>query len=221
MIHNKLEKFKNSSLRRAAILKAQKDNSTHLALTNNYLKVKYNLNETINSKTLCKAQIKFLLVNIKAKECHKRLFRVCDHELGNIKDSSVWLTNENIKPRDEGAYYFLQDRNIFFDEIIQCPHCKAAVKTVDHLETKCERMLGHDYTRKHSEVLKCIHLTLCNKYGIKTSKKLKSYTVQEVLANENVKIRVDTRIKTNVKIQDNRPDFFIHDKKKKEIIWIY
>lgn len=52
---------------------------------------------------------------------------------------------------------------------------RAAVKTVDHLATKCDRMLCHDYIRRHNEILKCIHLTLCNKYGSKNSKKLRSH----------------------------------------------
>ena len=41
-----------------------------------------------------------------------------------------------------------------------------------------------------------------------------------MLANDNVEIRVDTRIKTDVKIQHNRPDLFVYDKKKKEITLI-
>ena len=215
-----LVRSSNVSLRRAAILKVEQDNSTHLALINNYLIAKYKVTESLTPKSLCEAQIKSLLVNIKAKECHERLFRVCDHELTDVKDSSIWLTKGNIKPRDEGAYCFLQDRNMFFGEKVLCPHCKAATKTVDHLATKCDRMLGHDYTRRHNEVLKCIHLSLCNKYGLKSSKKLRSHSVQEVVANENVEIRVDTRIKTDIKIQHNRPDLFVYDKKRKEIALI-
>ncbi len=41
-----------------------------------------------------------------------------------------------------------------------------------------------------------------------------------MLANENVEIRVDTRIKTDVKIKHDRPDLFIHDKKTNEITLI-
>jgi hypothetical protein len=81
-------------------------------------------------------------------------------------------------------------------------------------------MLGHSYTRRHNEVFKCIHLSLSNKYGLKSSKKMRSHSVQEVLANENVEIRVDTRIKTDIKIQHNRPDLFVYDKKRKEITLI-
>ncbi|KAI5169570.1 hypothetical protein PAEPH01_0822 [Pancytospora epiphaga] len=41
-----------------------------------------------------------------------------------------------------------------------CPHCKKCSKTVDHLATQCDRMLYHDYTRRHNEVVRCIHLDL-------------------------------------------------------------
>ena len=156
-LNKTLERSSIASLRRAAILKVEKDNSTHLALINSYLISKYRINESPASKNLCEAQIKTLLADIKAKQCHERLFRVCDCELADVKDSAIWLTKVNMEPRDEGAYCFLQDRNIFFGEKVQCPHCRAAMKTVDHLATKCDRMLGHDYTRRHNEVLKCIH----------------------------------------------------------------
>ena len=106
-LNKSLEGFRTVSLRRAAILKVEKDNSTHLALINSYLIAKYKLNESLNSKILCEAQLKSLIVDIKEKECHERLFRVCDHELADVKDSAIWLTQGNIKPRDEGAFCFL------------------------------------------------------------------------------------------------------------------
>ena len=41
-----------------------------------------------------------------------------------------------------------------------------------------------------------------------------------VVANKNIGIRVDTRIRTDIKIRHNRPDLFIHDKKRKKITLI-
>jgi hypothetical protein len=64
---------------------------------------------------------------------------VSDHELADVKDSAIRLTKGNMKSRDEGAYYFLQDRNIFFGERVEC---RAANKTVDYLATKCDRMFN-------------------------------------------------------------------------------
>ncbi|KAF7678787.1 hypothetical protein TCON_2573, partial [Astathelohania contejeani] len=127
----------------------------------------------------------------------------------------------NVDPRAEGIYCYIQDRNVFWrDNSLQCQHCGKAKKSIDHLATGCDRMLGHDYTRRHNEVLRCIHLLLANKYGFKKSKKLRSHSVQEVMGNERAEIRVDTRIRTDILIKNNRPDIFIYDKKENEIILV-
>jgi hypothetical protein len=116
-----------------------------------------------------------------------------------------------IPAKREVALCFLQDRNIFLGEIRKCPHCGDGPKTVDHLASKCEKMLGTDYTRRHNEVLKCIHLLLCNKYGLKSTKKLRNHSVQEIVSNKYVEIRVDTFVKTDIKIKHNRPDLVVID----------
>ncbi|KAI5168288.1 hypothetical protein PAEPH01_0001 [Pancytospora epiphaga] len=81
---------------------------------------------------------------------------------------------------------------MFDGEQMKCSHCKERRKTVDHLATQCDRMLYHDYTRRHNEVVRCMHLSLCTKYGIKAHTRMRSYSVQEIVANEDVEIRVDT-----------------------------
>ena len=86
--------------------------------------------------------------------------------------------------------------------------------------TQCSKMLGQDYTRRHNEVVKCIHLLLCNKYGIKRTKKLRNHSVQEINSNSEVEIRVDTTVATSTKQSANRPDIIVHDKKRKELIII-
>ena len=49
---------------------------------------------------------------------------------------------------------------------------------------------------------------------------MRTHSIQETVANENVEIRVDTRIKTDIKVDKNRPDIFVLDKKKREITLI-
>ena len=94
-LNRSFERYKNVSLRREAILKVEKDSSTHLALINNYLVAKYKINEPLTAKILCEAQIKTLLAEIKAKECHERLFKKRNHELDDVKDSAIWLAKGN------------------------------------------------------------------------------------------------------------------------------
>ncbi|TBT98139.1 hypothetical protein CWI37_1888p0020, partial [Hamiltosporidium tvaerminnensis] len=57
-------------------------------------------------------------------------------------------------------------------------------------------------------------------YKFKSSKRIRSHSVQEILDNEYAEIRVDTRIKTDVKIRCNRPDIFILDKRQNRITLI-
>ena len=100
------------------------------------------------------------------------------------------------------------------------PHCRTQVRSVDHLATQCDRMLYSDYLRRHNEVVRCIHLSLCVKYGLKALPRMRSHSVQEVVANDRAEIRVDMRLQTGIRIQANRPDIFVHDKKRNEITLI-
>ncbi|TBU02113.1 hypothetical protein CWI36_1185p0010, partial [Hamiltosporidium magnivora] len=61
-------------------------------------------------------------------------------------------------------------------------------------------------------------------YGMKTPLHFGCFIeirmIQEILDNEYAEIRVDTRIKTDVKIRCNRPDIFILDKRQNRITLI-
>ncbi|KAI5170369.1 hypothetical protein PAEPH01_1372 [Pancytospora epiphaga] len=60
-------------------------------------------------------------------------------------------------------------------------------------------MLCHDYTRRHNEVVRCIHLRLCLKYGLKALPRMRSHSIQEIVTNENCEIRVNMRVPTGKK----------------------
>ncbi|KAF9761884.1 hypothetical protein NGRA_2353 [Nosema granulosis] len=117
----------------------------------------------------------------------------------SIKDSSLSLRNGNNRNQNEAAFCFLQDGNGFIGETTKCPHYMETAKTVDHLVTKCDRMLSFDYTRRHNEVVRCIHQA-CLSYNLKSSKIIKKHSVQEVISNDKIEIRVNTRIKIDFKI---------------------
>ncbi|KAF9761292.1 hypothetical protein NGRA_2746 [Nosema granulosis] len=81
-------------------------------------------------------------------------------------------------------------------------------------------MVGHDYMRRHNEVVRCLHLSMAKKYGFTRNIKVRTHSVQEIMTNDNAEIRVDTRVATDVKVTHNKPDILIVDKKRKEIIII-
>ena len=91
--------------------------------------------------------------------------------------------------------------------ISKCQHCNNAPKTVDHLASKCDRMLSYEKEMHPSATSTVL-------------RGMRSHSVQETVANENAEIRVDTRIKTDIKVPNNRPDLFILDKKRNEILLV-
>ena len=215
----------NSSLRRNAIMKVEQNNKSHLSQIIQYLITKYDLKEILqddqlNGKRLKEAQKESLHKEIQQKYHHKKLFDMRNNNLFSLGDSSNWLKVGRNTSKEEASICFLQDRNMFMGEDTKCPHCKDKKKTVEHMATKCNRMLSYGYTRRHNEVVRCIHLHLCQEYGLKQTKNIRSHSVQETIGNEKVEIRVDTRIRTDVRIQNNKPDIFVLDKVKKTITLI-
>ncbi|TBU13679.1 hypothetical protein CWI38_0364p0020 [Hamiltosporidium tvaerminnensis] len=176
--------------------------------------------EEVTKKSLEEAQLAKLYNEIEKRKLYSKLYNARKKELVSVSDSSRWLKRGNTRPRNEAVFCYIQNRNVFWGADGRCQHCKKSGKTVDHLATLCEKMLGHDYTRRHNEVVRCLHLLLLNRYMFKSSKEIRSHSVQEILDNEYAEIRVDTRIKTDFKIRNNRPDIFILDKKKNKITLI-
>ncbi|EQB60357.1 hypothetical protein NAPIS_ORF02072 [Vairimorpha apis BRL 01] len=134
-MYNSLSAARNSSLRRAAILKVEEDNKSHLSQIVGYLMTKYKLAGIVTPKVLIVAQFEMLNNEIKKRTNHGKLFKARDHELVSIRDSSTWLMKGNNQARSKATYCFLQDRKIFCGQEGQCPHCRSHRKTVDHLAT--------------------------------------------------------------------------------------
>lgn len=140
---SKLQETEKISTKRAAILEVERKSNSQLVNIKYYLKRKYKLEDGFNNKELEKAQIEYLYNQIKNKTFHQMLYKCRDNKLIDMEESSKWLKKSNIKPRDEAAFCMMQDRNMFYGEAQKCPHCKTSTKTVDHLASRCNRMLYH------------------------------------------------------------------------------
>ncbi|XP_029656638.1 uncharacterized protein LOC115230638 [Octopus sinensis] len=184
-----------------------------------FISRKYNI-ENINELTITKLveiQHEYLIRQIETKPLHSFLFQCLKDTEVNVNESAGWLVHGNNSARTEGMCCLLQDQNLFFDNGEN--KCNSAKKIVDHLATRCGRMLNSSYLRRHNEIVKCLHLHLCRQYGIRKTKKLKTHSVQSVVANEVVEIRVDTTI-TDTAVSNGKPDIFVHDKVRNTITLI-
>ncbi|TBU19967.1 hypothetical protein CWI38_0162p0060 [Hamiltosporidium tvaerminnensis] len=104
---------------------------------------------------------------------------------------------------NKAVFCYIQERNVFWNAEDAYQHCNQSRKRVYHLAARCEKMLGRDYTRLHHKVFK--------------SSNGSNSTGEGIIENEDAEIRVDIRIKTYLKILNNRPDIFILDMKKNKI----
>ncbi|TBU07676.1 hypothetical protein CWI36_0242p0040 [Hamiltosporidium magnivora] len=134
-----LEKRKEISTRRAAILKV-KNNKTHFALIKGFLEVKYRVVEEVIKKSLEEAQLAKLYIEIEKKILHSKLYNARKNELVSV---SAFLDGQRM-----GTLGHVLTQNVLWGADGICQHCNKSGKTVDHLATRCEKMLGHDYTRR-------------------------------------------------------------------------
>ncbi|KAF9761509.1 hypothetical protein NGRA_2600 [Nosema granulosis] len=212
-LYRSLNEAKHSSLRRAAILKNEMDSKSYLSQMEVFLLTKYKIEDKLTLENLKEAQKVRFYNDIKGKTYYSKLFRAQEYEIVNVNASSTWMQKGNNQARSEGIYCFLQDSKVFLGQEVQCPHCRKHRKTADHLATKCDRMLGHDYMKRHNEVVRCLHLLMAKKYEFTRSTKVRTHSVQEVMTNDNAEIRVDTRVATDVKVAHNKPEILIMDRR--------
>jgi hypothetical protein len=55
---------------------------------------------------------------------------------------------------------------------------------------------------------------LARKCNFKKIKKIRRYLVQKIIENEFAEIKIETRIKTDIKLSNDRRDIYIYDKNK-------
>ena len=125
--------------------------------------------------------------------------------------SSMWLTNGNISPKQEGSLTLLQDRNYFWINKANCDACQAPMN-VDHIATRCTRLVSHEYRRRHDEAVKCIALKLAKNYLMTNSKSTSRFSVGDILDNERARIIFDKPLTVERNIKHNRPDILVFDK---------
>ena len=121
--------------------------------------------------------------------------------------------------KNEAIYFLIQDRNLYYNNktVAKCIYYNSVKMTIEHLATRCGKLLDRDYKRRHNEIIKCIHLHLMNKYKLSKNKRLRLHKIEHVVENDNVRILCDMMIKTDRKIKDNKPDIIIFDKKLRKI----
>ncbi|KAG0435770.1 LINE-1 retrotransposable element ORF2 protein [Dictyocoela muelleri] len=175
------------------------------------LKNKYNTSID-DIKALNKLQIQYLFNKNKNKEIHGLFYKNIEEQKLNFECGSKWLMIGNHNPRQEAINFLIQDRNFNFSNR-KCFGCGSVKFSIDHIATKCVKLLHTHYLARHNEIVKAIHLNLCKRYGFTDSKKIKNHKMEKILKNNNAEIFSEVTLKSDIRIKNNKPDLLVKDKR--------
>ena len=98
-----------------------------------------------------------------------------------------------------------------------CRLCGEREETISHVVTECKMLAQKQYRLwRHDRVGVVIHWVMCQRFGFPFANKWYDHTPERVLQNEDVKILWDFSIQTDHKLDHNKPDISILDKRKRE-----
>ncbi|GIX66428.1 reverse transcriptase domain containing protein [Babesia caballi] len=181
----------NKSTRRAAILQHHRQTYSHASLITTYLHDKYGLtirdNEAIRRRSNTYG-------SSKTDRCTTKLDSV------DLEESTLWLRKSMLTPQEEAKLINLQDRNLQWMSSKKNHKKCGKYLDVEHLASKCDRLLHTDYVRRHNEVARRIHRTLAKELGVKNIKKVERYKIDDRKFTKNGWISYDMSIHTEKKV---------------------
>ena len=159
------------------------------------------------------------------KSLHGKHYKIVQDNNINKQLTYNWLKQGLVFPETEGFILAIQDqvintRNyrkyIMKDPTVltdNCRKCNMFKETIDHITSGCKLLAAVDYTNRHDNVGKIIHIALTEKHKLShTSQPYYTYTPQSVIENTTHKIYWDNPILTDKTIVANRPDITLIDK---------
>ena len=94
-------------------------------------------------------------------------------------------------------------------------------ETVAHIVSSCEKLTQKYYKQwRHDKVAQILHWNLCKKYDLQAATKFYDHVPEKVSENDLVKILWDFNIQTDKKLEHNKQDITLHDKKNNECLLI-
>ena len=141
-----------------------------------------------------------------------------------------WLRNGDLKKETEGMILAAQGQALRTNYVKfridhscvspKCRMCGDKDETVRHVICECWKLAGTEYKRRHDNVARIIHRTLCIKYGFSTAERWYEYNPEKVLNSREVKILWDFSVQTDHEIEARKPDIIVIDNTSRECHFI-
>ncbi|KAK1939735.1 putative reverse transcriptase, partial [Babesia divergens] len=163
------------------------------------------------------AQTKNLHDVINETKIHKLLFSLRGQRNIDFEGSTLWMRKSMLNPQEEAKLVNLQDRNLAWMSLTGTHRGCGRVINVDHLATKCEKLVHVEYTRRHDEVARRLHFVLARQIGVPNLKHLDKHKVEARLFGRNGWITFNKEVKTDKAVTHNKPDIILAEEKKNRI----
>ena len=140
--------------------------------------------------------------------------------------STQWLNRAGLKGETEGLILAAQDQSLAtnnYKKMItktksddMCRVCKSKPETIDHIVAGCSLLAPTEYLKRHNEIGKYLHWSICRSKDIKVTEKWYNHEPKTVTENDRCTILWDLSINTDRRIPANRPDIVIKDQMEKK-----
>ena len=162
---------------------------------------------------------------ITEKKMHGKFFR----EVAEFASprSFEWLSSSFIHKNTEGFIFAAQEQVLPTNWLRariggegvdnKCRECGKEVETVGHLASGCGKLAQLEYRKRHDRMGLKVYWELCKKYGIKCGDKWYEECPDKVRISEcgDYEIWWDRSVETPQKLEHNKPDVVLIDRKLK------
>ena len=160
-----------------------------------------------------------------SKEMHGKFFRdVSEFACPRMYE---WVKSGYVNKSTEGFLFAAQEQALATNWLkartgvegvdARCRKCNKQVETVAHLASGCGELAQLEYKRRHDRMGLRVYWELCRKYGIKCSEKWYEECPDEVRKSVcgEYEIWWDRPVQTPKRLEHNRPDVIVIDKRRK------
>src|SRR6266576_3517472 len=164
-----------------------------------------------------------------AKKMHGQFKNLIEEEFVDKKQSFTWAKTTTIAPRMHAQITAIQDQCVktrYYEKRITkrgenetCRRCRKEPETIHHIAGGCEELAKKEYMERHDNIVKYVHWNLAKENNFETPKQWWKWELKEkqILENEEVKILWEVPVRTDKKINANRPDIILINKQEKTV----
>ena len=96
------------------------------------------------------------------------------------------------------------------------PNVRRKGKSIGHIVSECEKLAQIEYKRRHDNVARIVHWTLCGRHGLKRGANWYQHSPQGVVESDNVKMLWDFMIQCDNYVECRKPDIIVVEKEEKK-----